>query len=301
VIEGWPRTGGAIPIDVYATCFFYHSTDLLAKMAAAIGRTEEVKDYAHLAEEIRAAFNAAFVKPDGRIEGNTQAGYALALHFGMLPETLRGAALKYMIEGIEAYKGHVSTGFLGTNAMMQELVKMGRADVAYRLLTNRTVPSWGYMVDHGATTMWERWDCYVEERGLQDPGMNSYNHYAFGAVGEWMHRHILGINPDPDRPGFKHFIIRPRVGGGLTWAKGSYHSIYGEIGSAWKLEDGTFTLAVTIPANTTATVYVPSKDGQGVTESNRPAAGAEGAEFLGMEDGCAVFALGSGRYAFVAR
>jgi alpha-L-rhamnosidase len=160
--------------------------------------------------------------------------------------------------------------------------------VAYRLINNKTMPSWGYEIEHGATTVWERWDGWVEGRGYQDPAMNSFNHYAIGAVGEWMYRTILGINPDETKPGYKHFTIRPVPGGGLSYAKGIYHSIRGEIKSAWKLDGDTFSLEITVPPNTAATVYVPAGEK------------LKGGQPVRFENGAAVFEVGSGTYQFVS-
>jgi alpha-L-rhamnosidase len=206
-----------------------------------------------------------------------------------------------MVECFRAYNGHISTGFHSTICLMLELSRNGYNDEAYRLLNNRTMPSWGYAIDQGATTIWERWDGYVEGRGFQDPGMNSFSHYALGSVGEWMYRTILGINPDPEVPAYKRFLIRPRPGGGLTWARGSCRSIHGRIACDWKIDGPRIAVGVTVPANTTATVYVPTADPDSVTESGRPAGQAEGVEFLRAEEGAAVYRVGSGRYSFGAR
>jgi alpha-L-rhamnosidase len=300
-IQGYPKTGGAIPIDVFATAEYAHSTELLAKMAVAIGRDADAIDCGKLASEIKAAFNREFLGPDGRIEGNTQTGYAMALDFDLLPEDRRAQAMAHLLEGLDAYGGRLSTGFLGTPALMAQLVRYGRADIAYRLLLSHDPPSWLHMIDCGATTIWERWDCYIEGRGQQDPGMNSYNHYAFGAVGEWMYRNIGGINPDPASPGWKHIIIWPRPGGGITWAKASYASVRGTIATDWRIENGALHLDVTIPANTTATLYVPGKSADAVTESGDPVNKAEGVRYLGIEDGCVMLELGSGAYSFEVR
>jgi alpha-L-rhamnosidase len=300
-IGGYPKSGGAIPIDVFATAYFAHSTELLSKMASVIGQDADAKEYGKLALDIKSAFNREFVKPDGEIDGDTQAGYALALDFDLLPEDMRPEALKHLLHGIEAYGGRLSTGFLGTRALMLSLAEMGQTDVAYRLLLSHQPPSWLYMIDHGATTIWERWDCYVEGRGQQDPGMNSYNHYAFGAVGEWMYRHIAGVNPDPESPGWKRFVIRPRPGGGITWVRASFDSIRGLIATNWSIEDGVFTLNVTIPANTMATVYVPTDNPGAVTESGKPGNQAKGVRFVRLEDACAVYEVGSGTYSFRVR
>jgi len=297
-LEGWPEKGAEVPKEVFATMFFARSTELVAQMARVLGRNDAAQQYGMLAERIRAAFNAAYVSPDGRMQGNTQAGYALALYFDLLPKEQRAAAAKYMLEAFETYKGNISTGFHSTIALMSELTRSGRNDEAYRLILNRTMPSWGYAIDHGATTIWERWDGYVEGRGFQNPGMNSFSHYAIGSVGEWMYRTILGINPDETHPGYKHFILRPLPGGGLTWARGSYHSPHGEIACAWKLADGKLTLNVRVPPNTTATVYVPDADPKTVTESGQPAAQTLGVLGAKAEDGAAVFRVGAGRYAF---
>lgn len=300
VQEGWPTQGGAVPNEVLATAFFAHSTEIVSKMATVLGRSEDAKRYAELLEGIKAAFNQAFVDAEGRVLGNTQAGYALAVDFNLLPESMRPAAARHMVEGIGAYNDHVSTGIQTTHRMMLELTRNGYNDVAYQLINNRTCPSWGYMVDNGATTIWERWDGYVKGRGFQNPGMNSFNHWAFGSVGEWMVRVILGIEPDESSPGYKHFIIRPRPGGGLTWAKGEYNSIRGRIATSWRIEAGAFALDVVIPANAAATVYIPAQDAEGVTEGGRPAIQAAGIKFIGIEEGSAVLLVGSGHYSFVS-
>ncbi|MDP2899167.1 MAG: glycoside hydrolase family 78 protein [bacterium] len=301
ILEGWPRKGAAVPRELMATAFFAHSAGLLSKMASVLSRTEDAERYAKLAAEIKDAFNRTFVKLDGVIQGDTQAGYALALHFDLLPENLREAAARHMVECIKARGGHLTTGIQSTGRLMLELTRNGYNDLAYELLNKRTVPSWLYMVEHGATTIWERWDGYVEGRGYQDPGMNSFNHWAFGAVGEWIYRTIVGINPDEDRPGYKHFTIRPRPGGGLTWANGSYESMHGTIVSDWKVERGDFTLRVTVPVNTTAAVYIPARRREDVTEGGRPAGEAQGVRFLRSEDGAALYEVASGIYTFVSR
>jgi len=301
VLPNWPKSGGEVPKEVFATAFFAHSTQLVARMANVLGRKQEARDYGRLAEEIRSAFCRQFVKPDGRIQGDSQAGYALALHFNLLPEAQRPAALRHMLEGIDRYGGRLSTGIQSTHRLMLELVGAGKTDVAYRLLESHQMPSWLYSLDQGATTIWERWDGYVAGRGFQDPGMNSLNHWAFGSVGEWMWRSIVGLNPDDEQPGYKHFVVRPCPGGGLTWASGQYDSIRGRIAIAWKTDASGLTMTVTVPANTTATVYVPAKDVSSVTESGKPATASEGVKFLRMEAGTAVFAVESGSYAFKTR
>jgi alpha-L-rhamnosidase len=299
-LEGWPATGAEVPKEVFATMFFARSTELVGRMAESIGRPDDAERYKALASQIKAAFNQAYVSADGRIRGDTQAGYAIALAFDLLPELQRAAAAGYVLEGFQRYGGRISTGFHSTICLMNELTRRGRSDEAYRLINNREMPSWGYAIDHGATTVWERWDGFVEGRGFQDPGMNSFSHYAIGSVGEWMYRTIIGINPDESKPGYKHFFIRPRLGGGLTWARGSYHSMYGPIECGWEKADGRLKVDLVVPANTTATVSIPTREPARVMEGNRPAAKAEGVESPGVEDGAACYLVPAGRYAFSA-
>jgi alpha-L-rhamnosidase len=302
VAEGWPKKGAEVPKEVFATAMFAHSTDLVARMARVLGKDAEAKKYGDLFDRIKAAFNSAYVDGEGRIKGDTQAGYALALYLDLLPEAVRPAAVRRMVAGIDAYKGHMSTGFHSTYRMMMELTRAGRTDLAYRLALERTFPSWGYSIDNGATTIWERWDGYVKGRGFQDKGMNSFNHYAIGAVGEWMYRVVLGINADPAQPGWARVVIRPRPGGGLTWAKGSYHSIRGRVDVGWRQPSAdAFSLDVTIPPGVTATIYVPARDAARVSEGDGPAARAAGVTFVRMDDGAAVFEVGSGQYRFAVK
>lgn len=267
-------------------------------MAGQLGRKEEATRYSALFDQIRAAFNRRFVQPTGRIEGDTQGGYALALHFNLLPEDLRPKAAQLLVENIHHYHDHLSTGIQTTHRALLELTRCGYDDLAWQLVTNRTFPSWLYMVDNGATTIWERWDGYVKGRGFQDPGMNSFNHWAFGAVGEWMWRHIAGLNPDDAQPGWKHFIIAPRPGGGVTWAKTEYDSIRGRIATRWRIDGQRFDLEASVPANTTATVVLPAGGAASVTEGGKPAGQAQGVNFLHSENGRAWFEVQSGRYQF---
>ncbi len=258
IYEGWPKKGGEVPNELFATAFFARSAQIVAAMATATGRIQEAAVYTELADQIKQAFNREFVSPDGHLKGDTQAGYALALSFNLLPDNLKPETLQLLIDNINGtYKGHLSTGIQTTHRAMLELSRGGRSDMAYKLLMNRSFPSWMYMIDNGATTIWERWDGYVKGRGFQDPGMNSMNHWAFGAVGEWVWRTVTGLNPDESQPGWKHFTIAPVPGGGLTRASGEYNSIRGLISSSWEIRDGKFSLDVTVPPGCTATVRLP--------------------------------------------
>jgi alpha-L-rhamnosidase len=257
ISDSYPKTGGKVPDEVFATGYFFYSTDILAKTAKLLGRNEDHKKYSALASSIKKVFNETFVSAGGMIEGNTQAGYALALEFGLLPEELRSQAAANMVEAIKAYDYRISTGIHTTTWMMKQLSEYGYDAIAYRLLLSRRFPSWLYSIDQGATTIWERWDGYVAGRGFQDAGMNSFNHVAIGAVGEWMYSRLLGIRPDESQPGYRSFLIKPQPGDALEWAKGSYHAITGTIEVAWTNKDNTFTLNIDVPVNTEATVVMP--------------------------------------------
>ncbi len=290
--ENWPSKGGSVPNVVFATAFFAHSTELVSKMAEVIGRKDEARRYGDLFHQIKSVFNQRFVKPDGRIEGDTQGGYALALSFNLLPDDLRPKADRLLVENIRRYQNHLSTGIQTTHRAMLELTRNNHPEIAWQLLTNRTFPSWLYMIDNGATTIWERWDGYVKGRGFQDAGMNSFNHWAFGAVGEWMWRNIAGLNPDDAQPGWRHFVVAPKPGGGVTWASGEYQSIRGPIACDWKVEGARLALRVAVPPNTTATICVPTTDASKITESGQSASSVR------TTPDCAVFEVGSGSYYF---
>jgi len=299
--EGYPKYGASIPKTLFATAYFAHSTELLSNMAKLLGLDDDYEKYSDLAGQIKDKLISRFVEEDGRIKGNTQAGYALLLHFNLLPEELRSKAAAHLIDAIQKYDGRISTGFCTTLPMMLELTKMGYNDVAYELLLSRKFPSWFYMIDQGATTMWERWDGYVEGRGFQTVEMNSFNHYSIGAVGEWIYRVILGINLDEENPGYKHVILKPKPGGGLNWAKGYYESIHGKITSRWKIEDGELTYELEIPVNITATVYLPSESVETTTESDKPIKDSSDIEIAGFENGEVVLKVGSGNYKFKSK
>ena len=257
VANDYPKTGGQLDNDIFATAYFAYSTGILAKAALKLGRENEAAYYAALAEKIRRTFVEKYVSDEGVIDGNTQAGYAIALEFDLLPENLRAKAAARMVEAVKVYDGRISTGIHSTIRMMNQLSEYGYSDLAYRLLTSRRFPSWFYSIDQGATTIWERWDGYVAGRGFQNAGMNSFNHVAIGAVGEWMYRHILGIQHDEANAGYRHFYIKPQPGEQLEWAKGNYHSIAGNIEVSWTRRNRQFTLNIAVPVNTTATVVLP--------------------------------------------
>lgn len=295
--KDWPTTGGAVPNELFATAFFARSTEIVAQMARALGKDSEAKKYADLRMSIGEAFRANFMEPDGGLNGDTQGGYALALSFGLIPEDLKARSAAHMLEAVNRYDGRMSTGFHTSHRLMLELTRFGYDEAAYGLMTSTRFPSWGYTVENGATSIWERWDGYVKGRGFQDPGMNSFNHYAIGSVGEWMYRAILGINQAEGSVAWKNIILRPRVGGGMTWARGSYHSINGPIESAWKLSGSSFEMTFRIPPGCSAEVHVPANLDVTLTDlDDRDLAGSPAIHALGVRGDSTLFAVPSGSY-----
>ena len=290
----WLSIKADTPKDVIFLAYFAYSTKLTAQAAEVLGKSEDAAQYHRLFDDLKAAFNKAYVAADGRIKGNTQCAYVLAIAFDLLDPDKFQLAARYLVEDIERCGNHLSTGFIGTKDLM--LAKIGRNDVAYRLLHNDTFPSWGFSIKHGATSIWERWDGWTPEKGFGNPGMNSFAHYSFGAVYQWMVENIGGIRSDG--PAYQRILIAPQPDAKLTRAKTRYRSIRGEITSDWQRNGQKFALRVTIPANTTATVIVPAKDAAGVTESGMPADKAAGVKFLRLENHAAVLAVGSGTYEF---
>jgi len=256
-LDDYPKDKGSVPNEVFGTAYFAYCSEIVAKTAKLLGKTVEYNYYSRLAADIRKAFNKEYVDADAKIKGDTQTGYAMALQFDLLPENIRQKAADNMAEAVKYYDYRISTGIHGTVMLMNQLCEYGYSDIAWRLLLSRRFPSWFYSIDQGATTIWERWDGYVAGRGFQDAGMNSFNHVAIGAVGEWLYRHILGIQLDAASPAFRHFFVKPCPGKDLTWAKGNYHSINGNIEVSWTNEGGKFSLELTVPANTSATVVLP--------------------------------------------
>lgn len=288
------------PYDVFATSYWVHGTALMAKISRALGEEADAQHYEALHESVRAAFVREFVDEQGVIRGDTQAVYAMALSWNLLPEHLREPALQRLVGKVESGGGQLATGFHGTKHLMEVLAASGHEELAFRLLLREQYPSWLYSVTQGATTIWERWDGWTEERGFQNPGMNSLCHYAFGSIGEWMYRHIGGIAPDTSEPGFAKAIIRPRPQGGIRSATCRFDSIRGRYRTAWRLDEGRFELELEVPANARATVYLPAAALEQVQEGGQPLAAAEGIVIRGHEGGCAVLEAGSGTYRFTS-
>jgi alpha-L-rhamnosidase len=281
-----------------AQCFFAHSTQLVINAANVLGKKDDTAKYTELLQKIKEAFLKEYVTPNGQLVSATQTAYVLALNFDMLPESLRQQAAKRLVENIKSYSNHLTTGFLGTPYLCHVLTRFGYADVAYALLLQETYPSWLYPVKLGATTIWERWDGIKPDGTFQTPGMNSFNHYAYGAIGDWMYRAIAGIDTDESGPGYKQIRIKPHIGGNLTFARADLQTYYGKVSSHWKSENGKLQLNVEIPANTKATVYIPAPAVESVKEGGVSLSSAKDLKVKGKEGDYVVVEAGSGSYHF---
>jgi alpha-L-rhamnosidase len=295
----WLAVGSKTPKEVISVAYYAYVTKLMAEMSEAVGKDADAEKYRALFERIAKHFQERFVKADGKIQGHTQTGYCMALHFGLLNDKQRKQAVDHLVDRIEAKDFHLSVGFLGVPILLPTLTEIGRSDLAYRLLQNKTYPSWGYSVEQGATTIWERWNSWTREKGFNAGAMNSFNHYAYGACSEWMFYSILGI--DLNSPGYKSIRMKPEVGHGVQWAKGHYDSIHGRITSDWKIDVDKFRWKVTVPANTTASLFMPTDQLGRVTESGRPIEDIVGLRFDDVKDGRVVLAVGSGTYDFMVK
>jgi len=285
--------------DLIGTAYFFYELTLMARFATILNKPAEAAEFRNLAEQMRNAFNTKFLNLNPvRYGNNSQTASILPLAFGLVPDQYRqqivdNLVLKIMGES----EGHVGTGLIGCQWLMRVLNDNGRADVAYTLATQTSYPSWGYMVNQGATTIWELWN---GDKG--DPGMNSHNHVMLlGDLLVWFYENLAGIKSDPERPALSHIIMRPEVFEDLHFVESSYQSVNGLIRSDWKYEGKKFSWQIQIPVNTVATVYIPAENETDVKEGSQPAAMSEGIEFLGMEDNRAVYSLPSGTYHFLSK
>jgi alpha-L-rhamnosidase len=330
--EGWPGFGdwlsvnASTPRDLLGTAFFAYDAQLMAKIAAILGKADDAAAYQALSEQVKNAFAEryligsslpAFVQPSearreldqadalsrgrlkfvdyGKVESKvfntelftpSQTAYVLALHFDLLPEDLQQEAVTELVQDIERRGLHLSTGFAGSPYLNHVLSRFGCLDTAYALLNQKSWPSWLYAVTQGATTIWERWDGWTEESGFQTPDMNSFNHYAYGAIGAWLYGTVAGIEIDPQAAGYKHSVFAPQPDGSLSFARAELDTLYGKLVSAWKYRDGVFDYEITIPPNTSTTVRLPF-DGT---------VSLDGKNLAGK-----VHELGAGNYHFVVR
>lgn len=236
---------------LFATAHYYHHVILLAEFARLLNKKQDEATYTRLAQDIKQSFIHKFLQPGtGKVGNHTQGAQAIALYYNLLPPDETPAALNQLLKAIEARDGHIAAGIFGVPALLTVLQQNNLSHIAYEMVNKRTYPGWGHMIQSGATTIWETWK--------YSDNVYSHNHPMFGSVAQWFYQSILGINPAA--PGFKEIIIRPQPAGDLTWAKGTYHSIHGPIQTHWEINDGTFTLHLTIPPNTTAKVYLPTKN-----------------------------------------
>jgi len=287
----WVPAKTATPEKVTSTGYYYRDALIVSKIATLLGKQEDAKKYAELAAQIKEAFNREFFdQKTGLYAGGTQTVMSCALYHGLVDPREQDRVVKNLVVNIDSQGGHLDAGILGTKYLLNSLTDNGRADVVYRMATQTTFPSWGRWIEQGATTLWECWD-----------GSASRNHIMFGHISAWFYQALAGINFDPDGVGFKKIIIRPNPVGDLTWVRAEHQSPYGLIRSSWQRKGEKFTLEVTIPVNTTATIYVPSSDAESVTEGDRPASAAKDMQFMGIEGKYAVFAVGSGKYRFTSK
>jgi alpha-L-rhamnosidase len=237
------------------------------------------------------------VTPNGRLASNTQTAYSLALAFGLLNRMQEEKAAVRLAEDVKKFQ-HITTGFVGTPLLCHGLHEYGFTSLAYMLLNRKEYPSWLYPITMGATTIWERWDGIKPDSTFQDRGMNSFNHYAYGAIGEWLYRVAAGLEIDEMNPGYKHILFQPNPGGGLTHTSAQYHSMYGKVESSWKIENDRFKYTVTVPPNTTGTAILPNSRVEDVLESGRKWKNVKGIKEAHQEGNAVVVQMGSGRYVF---
>ncbi|GAA2110677.1 alpha-L-rhamnosidase [Actinomadura alba] len=299
----WLQVDAETPRDLLATAYFARSAQIVAQAADVLGEHADAKRYGALHLAIRDAFVDAFVDTsahEGKVAGGTQTGYLLALAFDLLPERLVSAAVRHLAADIEARDRHLTTGFVGVALLCPVLAEHGRADLAYALLHQDTYPSWGYSVRHGATTIWERWDGWTEEHGFQSPAMNSFNHYSLGSVGEWLYGGVAGIDQRPGSVAYRDLLLRPTVGGRLTWARARQETPLGAVACGWRLHEDEVHLEVTVPPSARATLHVPTGDPGSVREDGEELADRTGIEIVDSLPGALVVDLASGHYSFSA-
>ena len=279
----WVPADTVTPNTITSTGYYYVDATIVAQAAEILGKTDDAEKYSALAEEIKKAFNREFYKGDGIYLNGSQTALSCAVYQGLVEDSEREKVLEQLAKNVAGRGDHIDVGILGSKYLFHTLSENGRHDLAYRILNQRTAPSYGEWVDRGATTLWEDW-----------PGKASLNHIMFGDFVAWFYQKLAGINADPEQPGFKHIIIRPMPVADLSYVTAKTESMYGTVRSAWKKgADGSFVLEVTIPANTVGTVYVPAE--------SEGAVKASGSRFVRMDDGYAVYMVEAGSYRFVAR
>jgi alpha-L-rhamnosidase len=268
----------------------------MTSYATQLGKTADAERFAKLAEDLKNALNEKFYDPErGYYDNGSQTSCVLPLAFDMVPPDQRGRVFDRLVKKITGEsKGHVGTGLIGGQWLNRVLTEGGREDLVYGFATNSTYPGWGYMVEQGATTIWELWN-----GNTADPAMNSGNHVML--VGDfiiWLYEDLAGIKSDPEKPGFKHILMRPQPVGDLSWVRASHDSPHGRITSDWKIVNGLFRWKIIVPANATATVFLPVGDAAQVKEGGIPLARADGVKILKPKDGKVHCDVVSGTYEF---
>ena len=292
----WLTLGKRTSDDYVGAAYYGYDARLMAEMAEALGKTADAQHYRQLYDNIRKAFAQRYIQADGTTTEDTQTSYALALYFGLYPDALAQRGADRLAELIQDNGNRFDTGFLGTKHVMLVLPRYGHTDLAYTLFTQTEYPSWGYSVVNGSTSIWERWNSYTVEEGFNDPSMNSFSHYAYGSVAEWMFSQAAGIQSDG--PGFRKLLIKPEIGKGMDFLQASYESINGLIATRWEKQQDTLTLQVSVPANTVAKVYLPTVDMTAVRESGEPISKVAGIEVVNSQAATGVIQIGSGNYRF---
>jgi alpha-L-rhamnosidase len=279
-----------------ATALYHQAATIAAELAQRLGKADDERRYAELAGRIAAAFNDKFLEVgSGRYDDGSQTAQAYALYHGLVPQEQRAAAFARLVDAVDKREGHLSTGIFATKYLLEVLPTRGRPDLAGRIANQRTFPGWGYMLDNGATTIWESW--------AKNEVSPSHNHPMFGSVSEWFYKHVAGIAPAPDAVGFDRIVLRPQPASDLRveWAKGRYESVRGPVVSEWRRDASGFAWDVSVPVGAVATAYVPAAKAADVQESGAPAASAAGVKLLREEAGAVVLELRPGRYSFAAR
>lgn len=297
-IGGNGRNAGSTSRPLIGTAYFYRNCRIVERAAMVLGKTEDEQRFRELAERVREGFNRRFFNSQTKMyESETQCSAVLPLAFGLVPDADRETVVKNLIQDITVKQhGHTSVGLIGMQWQMQVLTDVGHPEVAFQIAAQTTRPSWGYMISKGATTSWERWDT-----DTQDGGMNGESQKILsGNLEAWCYQTLAGINYDLQHPGFKHIVLRPRTVGNLAFVNASHKCLYGTIRSRWRIENNVFVWSVSVPPNTTATVYVPTADAASVQEGGKPVPDSAQVKFVRSESNAAVYEVPSGNYEFRA-
>ena len=294
----WVSIDNSTPLTLISTAFYARCAAMMSEMAQALGKTSDAATYGLLFTNICAAFQTNFVAFDGTVGSDSEGGYALALGFNLLTPAQVNLVKSKLASSVGAQGGNPSSGMVTTHLLLPALTSIGRTDLAYQMLAKTNYPSWGFEIGVGATTIFELWNSVNADGtvNISEDAMNSLNHANFGAVAEWFYRDILGI--DHLQPGFRKIIIDPQPGGNLTSAQGYYDCIQGPISNAWTYTGNTFNLAVAIPPNTTAQIWVPTTNAGAITESGVLATNSPDVTFVGVSNRAAIYNVGSGNYTF---